>query len=264
MPVVQRLISISVQSGVPEDGELVYNIHVTNNTTGLVWDIAYKFSQLATLDHDIAYHTDKVKEIPFPQIDETIMAKLSSKKHYAGKLQDLNKYRTLIETWIQQVISRAHLMPFVLYQFVEDWFCLPVGPDSEWQPGRALSTVEIDILSRGDQGGVNPTLQASDNRTTTSTMADKNSLKPQNSIMKFLGLGSKPNPADTGKDLTGAVPVVGGATPEQPLLKVRVQRGQKGRNGKVEYDVSILHHDTKSVLYIGLCLKWLHEIYIYI
>lgn len=272
----QRLIAITVQFGVPEQDELVFNVHFTNNSTGAVWDVTYRFSQLATLDHDISMHSDKMKEIRFPQIDDSSMAKLISKVNYPGKLQDLDRYRLLMEDWIQSMVSRCHLMPLVLYDLVEDWFCLPLGPTSDWRPGRTLNQQDIDALTsmpsmpsqdytgrRSSMGSVGIAgLNGGAPGGGTTTGAPSGALSGGRSamrrasefILRDLHLSdshstagnSGPSKSNAKNVLAPSRALINSAhlpDPKVMLLKVRVQRGQRGRNGRVQYDVSSSHID---------------------
>jgi len=226
-PLTQRLVAISIQYAVPEQNELVFNIHFTNNTTGIVWDVTYKFSQLATLDHDISMHSDKMKEIRFPQIDDEKMIKLTAKPNYTGKLQELDRYRALMEDWLQSLVSRCHLMPLMLTDLVEDWFCLPFGPASDWRPGRVLSPEDKEVLA------------AQHSSVDSSRMHSISSNGSRPGLMRMASdylngdrnCGAQISP----KGLVNSAQM---PDPHVVLLKVRVQRGQKGRNGRVQYDVS--------------------------
>lgn len=230
MATVHRVIEVTVQCGVPENNELVYNIHVSNTGTGFVWDVSYRFSQLGTLDHDIATGCEKMKDIKFPQIDDTLMQLLTGKKSYPNRLSNLNKYRALIEEWIHQLITRSHMMPHILTELVEDWFCLPDGPHDNWQPGRALSAAEQNALHEQRQM---EKLAASRPPEPPGKLQGNHKT---HSVLNYFS-GSKQNKdreAENDKKFNNSL-----TKNENPLLKVRVQRGQVGRNGKVEYDVSI-------------------------
>lgn len=244
MPITQRLVAINVQYGVPEDGELVFNVHMTNNSTGVTWDVSYRFSQLATLDHDISMSCDKMKEIPFPQIDDALMEKLTRRANYSGKLKDLNRFRSLMEDWIQYLIARCHLMPYILYELVEDWFCLPLGPTTDWTPGRALSSNEQSALQeiinnlnvaqahQGNSGPVGPSNTSGNKRPgmikSISTLLTGSHMPPETQH-------------DTKNDKKTGFHNSNLPESNVVLLKVRVQRGQRGRNGRIEYDIHIEH-----------------------
>jgi hypothetical protein len=232
-PLSQRLVSISVQYGVPESDEMVFNVHFTNESTGFVWDVTYKFSQLATLDHDISMHSDKMREVRFPQIDDNKMAKLVGKGKFPDKLQELDRYRALMEDWIQSLVSRCHLMPFVLYDLVEDWFCLPFGPSSDWRPGRTLSQEDINVLSAQHSQFSREYAASVDSTKSSSSRAGL--LRMASGFLKKEGDKSANEKAyQQGLVSTAALP-----DPTVSLLKVRVQRGQKGRSGRIQYDVRV-------------------------
>ncbi len=205
----------------------MYNVHVCG-VGGQVWDVSYRLSQLAQLDLLLCQHCGALRDVPFPQIEEETMALLCGKKLYAGKLQELGRYRAQVEGWVWQLLVRAHLLPQALNALVEDWFCLPVGPDSEWVPGRALSTAEMSSLTSVDAP------------TSLSVSEKLEEKKKEKGLLKFLNVRNTKDPNEKDKKLYENLPVVG--LPDQPLLKVRVQRGQIGRNGKVEYDVSYLKY----------------------
>lgn len=227
----QQLINVNVQCGVPEANEIVFNIHITNSASGMVWNVSYRLSQLAALDHDIASNCDVLKDVPFPQIEESVMTRLANKKHFPGKLQELNRYRSLTEEWVFQVIKRCHQMPQLLYELVEDWFCLPSGPPDDWQPGRLLSVVDQSTLaaSRNLEGEA---LLAAIN-------APPQPAESKGAAKLFTKLfGSK----DASKGLKVTVNDPQKQNHDLTLLKIRVQRGQKGRNGKIEYDVCSRFH----------------------
>ena len=244
MSLTQRLISVHAQCGIPDQNEIVFNIHFQNNSTGLVWDVSYRFSQLATLDQDINMNSDSMKEIPFPQIDEVVMNRLTSKKSYTGKLKELNGFRNLVETWLQHLIARCHLMPYVLYELVEDWFCLPLGPVPDWKPGRLLSQSEQAYLTQSRQVGnvlMQSIIPMPNTEPVTLTPAKKSS------VISFLGFGGS---KEKEEQETKANSIKEKDMEENFLLKVRVQRGQKGRNGKIEYDVCKVTCMYKSLLYL--------------
>ena len=242
----QRYVAVTVQCGIPQENEIVYNIHFTNNTTGVVWDVSYRFSQLSTLENDISSNSDKMKEIPFPQIDEIIMKRLAGKANFNGKLQEMSRYKGMIEDWIQNLINRCHLMPFILYELVEDWFCLPDGPVSDWKPGRILSPTEHMKLSQNNKQETEVTtslqdpfalssLSVSSSTTNTTTTTNANAPK-RKGILKILFTKFTNSVNDFNNP---PVETKSSQTPEVFLLKVHVQRGQKGKNGKIEYDIHI-------------------------
>ena len=125
-------------------------------------------------------------------------------------------------------------MPTIVTQLIEDWFCLPEGPYDTWVPGRLLSTTEHSSLSEQRKiekiSSMNPPAPPLE--------------KKSKSMMNFLqsGISGKKKEIKSisiDKKFNNSLFTSGITKNEISLLKVRVQRGQVGRNGKVEYDVCL-------------------------
>lgn len=240
----QRL-SVSLQCGASDKNELSFNIHIALGIESS-WNVTYKYSQLATLDHDVSTNCDQMKDVTFPLIDEKVTARLTGNSlSIAVKLKEVNRYRELLEIWVQQVISRSHTMPDLLSKLVEDWFCLPNGPTGESAGGRQLSTADAELLKDLQFAA----LRAQDERerevVPSSSGPPLTSANSKNSKSKWFGKDQKIAEAEREKEEEARKQ----KEADKFVMKVRVQRGQRGRSGRVEYDVSdtwlllvCLHH----------------------
>jgi hypothetical protein len=134
-----KTIELWVQSGLPDDGELIFNIYLHNLATN-EWEIHYKFSQYAHLDLEINKRTDALQDIAFPTISKDTIRLLVSNTKYKTKAKDLDHIRSLLEQWIYGIISRIDTFPDDLQILVENFFQLPDGP-SPSPNGRGVSGV---------------------------------------------------------------------------------------------------------------------------
>lgn len=123
-----KTIKLWVQSGLPENGELIFNIYFHNLATNQ-WEIQYQFSQYASLDIEINQRTDALQDIAFPTISRDTIRLLTSQTKYKSKAKDLDHIRSLLEQWIAGIISRIDTFPEDLQVLVENFFQLPDGPN---------------------------------------------------------------------------------------------------------------------------------------
>jgi hypothetical protein len=123
-----KTIELWVQSGLPDDGELIFNIYLHNLATN-EWEIQYKFSQYASLDLEINKRTDALLDIAFPTISNDTIRLLASNTKYKTKAKDLDHIRSSLEQWIYGIISRIDTFPDDLQILVENFFQLPDGPN---------------------------------------------------------------------------------------------------------------------------------------
>lgn len=123
-----KTIEIWVQSGLPDDGELTFNVYLHNLAT-TEWEVSYKFSQYAILDIEINKRTDALQDVAFPTINKDTIRLLVSGTKYKTKAKDLDHIRSLLEQWIFSIISRIDTFPEDLQILVENFFLLPDGPN---------------------------------------------------------------------------------------------------------------------------------------
>mmetsp|Transcript_7545 Transcript_7545/g.12680 ORF Transcript_7545/g.12680 Transcript_7545/m.12680 type:complete len:610 (-) Transcript_7545:234-2063(-) len=124
-------LEIWVQPGIPEDGELVFNVHF-RNAEGTEWEVSYRLSQFGNLDVEINKRTDALKDVAFPTLSKKATEALTtSKSNYKNKLKDLERCRMTLEQWIFFVISRIDFVPPDLKFGIEMFMFLPNGPDGK-------------------------------------------------------------------------------------------------------------------------------------
>lgn len=138
-------LEIWVQSGIPELGELVFNVHFRNSRNieweVCIWNIffhtwvisalqvSYRLSQFGGLDIDINKRTDALRDVAFPSLGKDKIAVLTSSSKYKNKMKDLEHCRMGLEQWVYYVITRIEVLPDDLRDTIENFFYLPGGPD---------------------------------------------------------------------------------------------------------------------------------------
>jgi hypothetical protein len=121
-------LEIWVQSGIPEEGELVFNVHF-RNSRNIEWEVSYRLSQFGGLDVDINKRTDALRDVAFPSLSKDKIAALTSSAKYKNKMKDLEHCRMGLEQWVYYVVTRIEVVPEDLRDTIEGFFYLPGGPD---------------------------------------------------------------------------------------------------------------------------------------
>lgn len=139
-------LEIWVQPGIPEDGELVFNVHF-RNAEGTEWEVSYRLSQFGNLDVEINKRTDALKDVAFPSLSKKATEALTiPKSNYKNKLKDLERCRMTLEQWIFFVISRIDFVPADLKFGIEMFMFLPNGPDGK-APVLQIENSDLSIAS---------------------------------------------------------------------------------------------------------------------
>jgi hypothetical protein len=155
-----RCLELWIQSGIPEDGDLVFNVHIRNLAT-TDWEVSYRLSQFASLDIEINKYTDALRDVAFPTINKEALNALITNKKYLNKLKDLEHCRMSLEQWVYYVISRCDIFPIDLRNIVENFFLLPSGPHqaSSSSSAAASAAAVATVQTKGGGGGYkSPTL----------------------------------------------------------------------------------------------------------
>lgn len=163
-----KSLELYVQNGIPDGGQLVFNIYI-HNLASVEWEVcfssffpsfflsfilafllcftslfllfshslslsllqvSYKLSSFATLDLEINKRTDALRDVAFPVINKDTLKLILGPGKYKNKAQDLELYRALLEQWVFSIVSRIDTFPNDLQDIVEDFFLLPDGPNS--------------------------------------------------------------------------------------------------------------------------------------
>mmetsp|Transcript_16901 Transcript_16901/g.25474 ORF Transcript_16901/g.25474 Transcript_16901/m.25474 type:complete len:604 (+) Transcript_16901:106-1917(+) len=149
MAVVEsRSLEIWVQSGIPEDNELVFNVHV-RNTSAIEWEVSYRLSQFGALDVEINNRTDALRDVAFPTISKETSAALVSPAKYKNKMKELEHCRMSLEQWVYYVVTRIEVVPDELKDIIEGFFFLPNGPDGSEEIQSAPEVVSGNTSTHG-------------------------------------------------------------------------------------------------------------------
>mmetsp|Transcript_21616 Transcript_21616/g.31455 ORF Transcript_21616/g.31455 Transcript_21616/m.31455 type:complete len:598 (+) Transcript_21616:97-1890(+) len=125
-----RCLEIWVQAGIPDQGELVFNVHV-RNASSVEWEVSYRLSQFGALDVEINKRTDALRDVAFPIIRKETSAAISSPGKSKSSRKELEHCRMSLELWVFHVVTRIDVVPNDLKDIIEGFFCLPNGPDND-------------------------------------------------------------------------------------------------------------------------------------
>lgn len=265
-------LEIWVQPGIPENGELVFNIHF-RNASGTEWEVSYQLSQFGNLDVEINNRTDAIKDVSFPALSKKATEALTNpNSKYKDKLKDLERCRMTLEQWIYFVISRIDFVPKDLKYGIEMFMFLPNGPEGK-APILQYENNDLNVASLSSLA-VPSTVKECDDEASSATSSQyttgsldsdgvpKKIKKPRKRIIKGakrrmekmlgidMGLGPKKTEADRNGDFTQMPTDDRVQEPQrvQPgkLLKVRVARGAERSKGNPEYEIFIDFNPDKK------------------
>ena len=140
-------LQVHVQFGMPTEDGVLYNIHFKNQV-GHEWEVSHTAYQLARLDHLINSSSDILKTVYYPIGSKDILTRLKNrdkdanssneytitnttnkkKGSHESRVKRVEYFRTLLENWVNSIISNCHELDQSSLLICERFFGLPMGP----------------------------------------------------------------------------------------------------------------------------------------
>ncbi len=251
-------IEIWVQTGIPDDGELIFNVHV-RSAQGYEWEVSHPLSKFANLDATVQAKVEALRDIPFPTLTPKATAGVAAGKS-REHLSEIEKCRILLEKWVYGVVSRTELYPPEVVDVVEDFFLLPCGPIDEQneemfrhegnQPSPPRHQQGSDVTSSEQQSTVSPrplsegvdaaeweSVFSGETESVGGTKRPKRKRILKGIKRRFEKLTAKPQASAEPHAISKDTGVVVEQIQQGKLMKVRVIRGGLSKGGDVEYEV---------------------------